>query len=412
MSGGLQPPDPRGTRDAAAPRRGRWSWIGGGAVAAVRGLGLCGLMAAGAVLVLFLATAAVFAALGYGLYVVVGWRRLAIAAAVVVPLLGAGLAVLHKGALSIPVVVVLAGLAVSLPLVPAALVAVRRLAILTRRLSGEWCEVPIADPYRPPPGGESLSFRGRLGWLLGDPASWRDLLWLAVSACVGWIMTAAPASLVVTGVIWAFKDTVLQPVPVAPPAFASNSPFLLFLIGAGCVALGLWAARWLLRGYGMLARSLLGPTGQAELALRVAHLAQTRAEAIDTGAAEMRRIERDLHDGAQARLVAMGMTLDAAGQLMEGNPAAARALLAEARESSAKALAELRALVRGIHPPVLAVSVWPSSAGPEITGAVVLCGGAPSITGVGCEVLDAEPRELVAVTVTRSVLPRSASTAP
>ena len=99
---------------------------------------------------------------------------------------------------------------------------------------------------------------------------------------------------------------------------------------------------------------MLGPAGQAELALRVAHLAQTRADTIDAGAAEMRRIERDLHDGAQARLVAMGMSLDAADQMLETEPAAARALLAEARESSAKALAELRALVRGIHPPVLA----------------------------------------------------------
>ena len=68
----------------------------------------------------------------------------------------------------------------------------------------------------------------------------------------------------------------------------------------------------------------------------------------------MRRIERDLHDGAQARLVAIGMTLDAAGQLLNTSPAAARALLAEARDSSVKALAELRDLVRGIHPPVLA----------------------------------------------------------
>jgi len=75
---------------------------------------------------------------------------------------------------------------------------------------------------------------------------------------------------------------------------------------------------------------------------------------IDAGAAEIRRIERDLHDGAQARLVAMGMTLDAASQLLDDNPAAVRALLAEARESSVKALNELRDLVRGIHPPMLA----------------------------------------------------------
>ena len=110
----------------------------------------------------------------------------------------------------------------------------------------------------------------------------------------------------------------------------------------------------MLAAYGRLARLMLGPADQAELVLRVAHLAETRSEAIDTGAAEMRRIERDLHDGAQARLVAMGMTLDAAGQLIDSNPAAARALLLEARDTSVKALAELRDLVRGIHPPVLA----------------------------------------------------------
>jgi signal transduction histidine kinase len=61
-----------------------------------------------------------------------------------------------------------------------------------------------------------------------------------------------------------------------------------------------------------------------------------------------------LHDGAQARLVAMGMTLDAASHLIDDDPKAARALLMEARDSSAKALRELRELARGIHPPVLA----------------------------------------------------------
>jgi signal transduction histidine kinase len=126
------------------------------------------------------------------------------------------------------------------------------------------------------------------------------------------------------------------------------------LYGILLAASGFWAAPWLLRCYGELARSLLGPTRQAELALRVRHLAQSRADTIDTGAAEMRRIERDLHDGAQARLVAMGMTLDAAGQLLDTSPAAARALLIEARDSSVRALGELRDLVRGIHPPVLA----------------------------------------------------------
>jgi len=75
---------------------------------------------------------------------------------------------------------------------------------------------------------------------------------------------------------------------------------------------------------------------------------------VDTAAAELRRIERDLHDGAQARLVALGMSLQAAQRLFPTSPEAALALVAEAKESSALALTELRDLVRGIYPPVLA----------------------------------------------------------
>ncbi|HWN60913.1 MAG TPA: histidine kinase, partial [Streptosporangiaceae bacterium] len=71
-------------------------------------------------------------------------------------------------------------------------------------------------------------------------------------------------------------------------------------------------------------------------------------------AAELRRIERDLHDGAQARLVALGMSLQAAERLFPTSPEAALALVAEAKESSSLALTELRDLVRGIYPPVLA----------------------------------------------------------
>ena len=90
------------------------------------------------------------------------------------------------------------------------------------------------------------------------------------------------------------------------------------------------------------------------LAQRVRQLTETRADAVDAQAAELRRIERDLHDGAQARLVAVGLSLATVERLLDTDPAAARALLAQARESSATALTELRDLVRGIHPPVLA----------------------------------------------------------
>jgi signal transduction histidine kinase len=90
------------------------------------------------------------------------------------------------------------------------------------------------------------------------------------------------------------------------------------------------------------------------LASRVELLTQTRADAVDAAAAELRRLERDLHDGAQARLVAIGLSLRALEKMIPLNPAAATALAVECRESSALALADLRDLVRGIYPPILA----------------------------------------------------------
>jgi signal transduction histidine kinase len=162
----------------------------------------------------------------------------------------------------------------------------------------------------------------------------------------------APVAIIATGLIEFIGPEFTRLIP--PPAFPGNTPRTLVVLGLAITSVGVLAAPALLRAYGLVARSILAPDGAAELALRVRQLTQTRTEALDTGAAEIRRIERDLHDGAQARLVAMGMTLDAAGQIIDSNPDAARALVLEARDASVKALAELRSLVRGIHPPVLA----------------------------------------------------------
>jgi signal transduction histidine kinase len=120
---------------------------------------------------------------------------------------------------------------------------------------------------------------------------------------------------------------------------------------AAILALGLWLVP---RTIGVHAKVLLRPGPDPELAGRVRQLTQTRADAVDTAATELRRVERDLHDGAQARLVALGMSLRAAERLIPTSPQAAIALVAEARESSSKALTELRDLVRGVYPPVLA----------------------------------------------------------
>ncbi|MDF2752906.1 MAG: integral rane sensor signal transduction histidine kinase, partial [Gaiellaceae bacterium] len=82
-------------------------------------------------------------------------------------------------------------------------------------------------------------------------------------------------------------------------------------------------------------------------------LEASRAGAVDAQEAELRRIERDLHDGAQARLVALGMSLGMAEQKLQTDPEAVQQLIAEARHGATEALEELRVLARGIHPPIL-----------------------------------------------------------
>jgi signal transduction histidine kinase len=118
----------------------------------------------------------------------------------------------------------------------------------------------------------------------------------------------------------------------------------------GVLALG----AWLVPQAFPQVRRLLGMAPDADLLNRVQQLAESRAVAVDTASADLRRLERDLHDGAQARLVALGMSLRAAERLIPTSPEAAIALVAEARETSARALTELRELVRGVLPPVLA----------------------------------------------------------
>jgi signal transduction histidine kinase len=139
---------------------------------------------------------------------------------------------------------------------------------------------------------------------------------------------------------------------------ARPSPWYAALTGAGpqgYVPVLLAAFLFLAFGLWLVPRTL-GARGAlvGRLTSRVQRLAETRTDAVDTAAAELRRVERDLHDGAQARLVALGMSLRAAERLIETSPKAALALVGEARAMSSRALTELRDLVRGIHPPVLA----------------------------------------------------------
>jgi signal transduction histidine kinase len=117
------------------------------------------------------------------------------------------------------------------------------------------------------------------------------------------------------------------------------------------LAFGAWLVP---RTIGTRMGSVFGSGADADLAGRVARLTESRGHAVDAAAAELRRIERDLHDGAQARLVALGMNLRAVERVLPTSPQAALALIGEARETSVRALSELRDLIRGICPPVLA----------------------------------------------------------
>jgi signal transduction histidine kinase len=228
---------------------------------------------------------------------------------------------------------------------PPLLAGIRQVSSGVRTLSGRWTGVPIPPTYRPYPGHGP-----RFHWLLSDPATWLDLCWTLGNATIGLLLLLAPGAVAAFGALSTLQGLLALP---GLPGGAGTAAELL-LRGAVLAALGLWSAPALLRCYTLLARLMLAKPGADELNRRITHLTQTRAETIDASAAEIRRIERDLHDGAQARLVAIGMALDAADRILGSQPDTARELLLDARDNSARALAELRGLVRGIHPPVLA----------------------------------------------------------
>jgi signal transduction histidine kinase len=124
--------------------------------------------------------------------------------------------------------------------------------------------------------------------------------------------------------------------------------------------IGIWAAAgrgsfWPVWPIAVIALvfGLEGVTRGKKNEARVEELTHSRAGAVEAAETQLRRIERDLHDGAQARLVALGMNLGLAEQQLEKDPAKAQEHLAEAREAAGAALQELRDLARGIHPPIL-----------------------------------------------------------
>ncbi|MFG6198144.1 sensor histidine kinase [Nonomuraea sp. JJY05] len=166
-----------------------------------------------------------------------------------------------------------------------------------------------------------------------DPAFWRDLRFTAIAPLTAGVVAAVPPAGVAVAVL----------------GFSRSS----FLAGVLGLVVAIAAAPYAWRPVVPVAARFLRPSPARSLADRVDELTAQRADTTVAQAAEIRRIERDLHDGAQARLVGLGLSLATAEKLMETDPDQARALLRDARAGAATSLNELRELVRGISPPVL-----------------------------------------------------------
>jgi len=164
-----------------------------------------------------------------------------------------------------------------------------------------------------------------------DPQNRRDVRWVATSA-----VTVLPvAALPLAGLAFGIDLTLSASLRV--------SGFIL-------IAASLVVAPFGWRVFGPIAAAFLGQPAPS----KVEGLTAIQADMTQTQAAELERIERSLHDGAQARILSLGLAMGAAEHLLDTDPEAARPILAEARASAAAALAELRDLARGINPPVLA----------------------------------------------------------
>lgn len=211
-------------------------------------------------------------------------------------------------------------------MLPEAVLLIRRIAGAERHQVAAWTGREIPEAYRPIHG----TLRERLRDAVRDPGTLADLRWLGAHYAYGALFLVAlplwPLGLLVDGV----RHGLLRREAVVLPWISRLADL---------------DAHW--------SETLLRPSPKARLAERVEELTATRADAIAAHGAELRRIERDLHDGAQARLVSLSMRIGLAQRAYDRDPNAARELLVDAQDQTEAALTELRHVVRGIHPPIL-----------------------------------------------------------
>jgi signal transduction histidine kinase len=244
---------------------------------------------------------------------------------------------------------------IGLPIALATIVVSRGLAQAERWRAALVLGAPIRGRYRPPASGRLIE---RLKALFADRQTWKDLGWHLLLLPVG----IAGFTVAVVAWCWTLYCLAFPLFFKITPAAADFGDFTLdtwwwavIVFAAGIVTLPLTIAlvRGAAAGTGALARLLLG-ADTAELEERVEVLTETRAGAVSAAAAELQRVERDLHDGAQARLVALAMDLGMAEERFDRDPEGARELVEKARGEARQALAELRDLARGLRPAMLA----------------------------------------------------------
>jgi signal transduction histidine kinase len=240
---------------------------------------------------------------------------------------------------------------VGLPILTATFLLARGGAELERRRAELFLGIEIKRPERPAP------VEGWLAKLLApfrDAANWKELLHVGLvqpvrgvfNFCIVVTLVAtAGAAATLPFYFWALPHHGLQ----VNDHDYWNAPWQIAALTLGGLVLG-YITVWVIRGLALVDaifdRGLLGASRRAALERRV-------DAAVDASDTERKRIERDLHDGAQQRLVTLGMDLGLALEKLDTEPDAAKALLADAHTGVKEALAELRNLARGIHPAIL-----------------------------------------------------------
>ncbi|MGW1089999.1 sensor histidine kinase [Streptomyces sp. NPDC002596] len=279
--------------------------------------------------------------------------------------------------LSLPISVVLFSLAVTLtsasagllitflgiPLLAGTLAMCRGFGAMERVRARGLLRLRVADPA--PVRGRTGGLMSWVGAVLKSGASWRHLLYALLH--FPWAVFAFIVSLTFWTYGWAALTYPLW--QWVFPAYAGidgiqlygdathdvylDSSFELAVTSAFGLILVL-VTPWIIRGLTSVDRVMVyGLLGPSRLASRVSELESDRGVVVDTAAADLRRIERDLHDGAQARLVALAMDLGLAKEKLAQDPEAAARMVDEAHGEVKVALQELRDLARGIHPAVL-----------------------------------------------------------